>query len=114
MELSELVKSVLGIFEIKEISELKDAIYKSVTNNQYEKYEKYLECVGDLSVDNMQKIFQYHYADRKEKMQDYTPKSLAILTSKLTECENEQTVYDMCAGSGALTIQKWNTNILLS
>ena len=25
----------------------------------------------------MQMIFQYYFADRKEKMQDYTPKSLA-------------------------------------
>ena len=39
-------------------------------------------------------------------MQDYTPKSLADLTGRLIgDCE---TVIDLCAGSGALTIQKWN------
>ena len=42
-------------------------------------------------------------------MQDYTPTSLAKFISKLSE-NNEDTVLDMCAGSGALTIQKWNEN----
>ena len=58
----------------------------------------------------MQKIFQYYLADRKVKMQDYTPVSLAKFVGKLVRTENEHTVYDLCAGSGALTIQKWNLN----
>ena len=40
-------------------------------------------------------------------MQDYTPVSLAKLVCKLT---NSNEIIDMCAGSGALTIQKWNLN----
>lgn len=38
-------------------------------------------------------------------MQDYTPKSLAKLIAKLSKHND---VIDMCSGSGALTIQKWN------
>ena len=56
----------------------------------------------------VQKIFQYYQADRKEKMQDYTPKSLADFMGLLAG--DSDTVIDMCAGSGALTIQKWNRN----
>ena len=43
-------------------------------------------------------------------MQDYTPASLARFVGKLVQAENEHSVYDLCAGSGALTIQKWNLN----
>ena len=51
-------------------------------------------------------IFQYYFADRKEKMQDYTPKSLAVAVAELSKTENEKICLDLCAGSGALTIQK--------
>ena len=44
--------------------------------------------------------------DRKEKKQDYTPKSLARFMGMLAG--DGETITDMCAGSGALIIQKWN------
>ena len=56
----------------------------------------------------MQKIYQYYLADRKEKKQDYTPSSLAQFMGLLAG--NSESVTDMCAGSGALIIQKWNQN----
>ena len=41
-------------------------------------FSAYVEMVGgDLQTDELQKIFQYYYADRKEKMQDFTTKSIA-------------------------------------
>ena len=39
-------------------------------------------------------------------MQDYTPKSLADFMGLLLG--KSETVVDLCAGSGALTIQKWS------
>ncbi len=64
---------------------------------------------GDLQTDELQKIFQYYHADRKEKKQDYTPKSIARLCAVATEKAGD-VVYDLCAGSSALTIQKWTQN----
>lgn len=70
----------------------------------------YVDLVGgDLQADELQKIFQYHYADRKEKCQDYTPKSIAKLCAASTKTDGD-VVYDLCAGSGALTIQKLAQN----
>lgn len=63
---------------------------------------------GNLRTDWMQKIYQYYLADRKEKKQDYTPSSLAQFMGLLAG--NSESVTDMCAGSGALIIQKWNQN----
>jgi len=110
MELTAICEAVLRIFEINSIGDLPSALYDTVINNRYEKYAQFEESAGDLSVDTLQIVFQYYEADRKEKKQDYTPPSLARLTCRLAEMDGEKVVLDLCAGSGALTIQKWNLN----
>ena len=88
--------------------DLLNAIMSAATN-ETALSEYYKLMGGDLSTDELQKIFQYYYADRKGKMQDYTPASLAKLCAVATNT-NGNVVYDLCAGSGALTIQKWAQN----
>lgn len=109
MELGKLLKNVLHIFECCDTSEFKEKLLAAALNNDVDKFNAFCELVQDLSVDWLQKIFQYYEADRDEKKQDYTPKSLARLCSHLTETHGS-TVYDICAGSGALIIQKWVAN----
>ena len=77
MELKELCEKTIEIFEIQNISELSGKLFDVCMNNQHEYMERFAEAVEDLSVDWLQKIFQYYEADRKEKMQDYTPLTLA-------------------------------------
>lgn len=108
MELKQLCEKTLDIFKIKDMSELSNALFDVCRNNDTEKLRDFADTVQDLSVDWLQKIFQYYEADRKEKMQDYTPKSLADFLGLLVGDDTE--IIDMCAGSGALTIQKWNRN----
>ena len=73
------------------------------------KFNAYIDAVdGDLSKDYLQMIYQYYIADRKEKKQDFTPKCLAQFLGMLVG--NEDEIVDLCAGSGALTIQKWQQN----
>lgn len=108
MELKELTEKTLDIFESENTSELIRKINEVCLENKTEYFDRFVELVEDLSVDWLQKIFQYYEADRKEKMQDYTPLSLARFVGKLAG--EADTVIDMCAGSGALTIQKWNLN----
>ena len=108
MELKQLVDESMKLFEIDDIKDLGSKLMEIVTEDKIEYYKKFRELVKDLSVDWLQKIFQYYEADRKDKKQDYTPLSLARFVSKLVG--DGDTVLDMCAGSGALTIQKWNLN----
>lgn len=109
MELKELTDKMLELLDTKSTNEIADKIFDAVKNNNIEIYEQFTQLVnGDLSKDWLQKIYQYHLADREEKKQDYTPYSLARLAGMLAGDSNEVT--DMCAGSGALTIQKWNLN----
>lgn len=107
MELLELTENTKKIFEIEDIYCLKDKLKEIMLKNDEKYYIDFENLVKDLSIDWLQKIFQYYEADRKEKKQDYTPKCLAKLISKLTQADDEICI-DLCCGSGALTIQKWN------
>lgn len=103
MELKELTKKFQNIF-----GQLEEFGMEKLTNVNC---EKFLDLVsGDLETDYLQKIWQFYMADREDKKQDFTPKSLGKLVSELTKQEQETWVYDMCSGSGSLTIQKWNSN----
>lgn len=108
MELKNLTKKTLEIFSSENTDELVSNIMKTVETNDFNVYQKFEEMVKDLSIDWLQKIYQYYLADRKDKKQDYTQKSVAKLMAKLALQNNDRLIVDMCAGSGALTIQAWN------
>lgn len=107
MELKELIDKTLDIFCVGSVDDLGDALMESCWDPEHRTMLDFAKMVGDLSVDWLQMIFQYYLADRKEKMQDYTPRSLAEFVGKLVGDADE--VIDMCAGSGALAIQRWNS-----
>lgn len=107
LELSELTEKTLQIFDAESVEKLPEKIMTAVLENEKEKYQAFKDTVQDLSQDWLQQIFQYWLADRKEKMQDYTPKSLAKLMGALALQKHDGKVIDMCAGSGALTIHTW-------
>lgn len=107
MDLKELTDRTFELFDVDNADDLGSALLESVSDT--DKLKAFYDLVdGDLSVDWMQMIYQYHLADREEKKQDYTPKSLARFMGMLAG--DDETTVDMCAGSGALIIQKWNQN----
>lgn len=106
MELKELTEKTLALFNSEDTTELIRNLPKYW--NDIDVKSNFKKMVGDLSIDWLQKIFQYYEADREDKKQDYTPTSLARMMSSVALRENEKHITDMCAGSGALTIQCWN------
>lgn len=109
MELKELTNKTLELFEVDKVEELGDALMECLHNSNNEKMQAFCNLVEcDLSKDWLQKIYQYYLADRTEKKQDYTPSSIAKFMAMITG-ESDRIV-DMCAGSGALIIQKWCEN----
>jgi len=107
IELKELTKKTLEIFDCQSVEDLSKALMESLEDEN--KLQAFSEMVGnDLTKDWLQMIFQYYQADRKDKKQDYTPKCLAQFLSRLIGDSAES--IDMCAGSGALTIQRWIEN----
>lgn len=108
MELKELTEKTLVLFNSKNTTELIKKLPSCWNDNDTK--AKFKKLVGDLSIDWLQKIFQYYEADRKNKKQDYTPTTLAKLMASLALRNGDKHITDMCAGSGALTIQCWNLN----
>lgn len=105
MELSALRAGVLEIFGVKSSDDLGAALMDCVLSGKVEQYAAFADLVGDLGIDWLQKIYQHDQADREGKKQDFTPASLADFVGRL--CGPADVVVDLCAGSGALAIQKW-------
>lgn len=107
MELKTLTDRTFELFGITEPSQLGDALMDACRDT--EKLQAFNDLVeGDLNTDWMQRIYQYYLADRKDKKQDFTPGSLARFMGMLAG--ESKTIVDMCAGTGALIIQKWAMN----
>lgn len=109
MELTDIKEKIFSILDITQVNEIKEKLMTCVRNVDEKIYSDFVEMFnGDLSVDFLQPVYQYYLSDRKEKKQDYTPKCLAALVGRLVG--KADVITDMCAGSGALTIQRWNKN----
>jgi len=107
MELKELTEKTCELFGIESPDQLKDVLIKSCQNEEI--LAAFVDLVGgDLSQDWLQKVYQYYLSDRAQKKQDFTPACLASFMGKLAGDSEE--IADLCAGSGALIIQKWTQN----
>lgn len=64
----------------------------------------------DMQVDDdtFREYFEIEHADRKNKKQDFTPNSIAKLTSKLIGNRQDGVFYEGCAGTGSMTIAAWD------
>ena len=100
MELLEFKGRILELCNSKEVQEIGDVLMSVVLNHDINFFEKYESKIDDTK-DWLQALWQYYEADRTEKKQDYTPKSLCKLVASLAG--KADTVYDCCGGSGALT-----------
>ena len=111
MELKELTAKICDLFGCVSIETLPDKIALALfSQNPTMYFDKYKEVCPDLTVDWLQRIYQFNHEDRKEKKKYYTPVALAKLVTYLSYMPGEKVVYDCCCGSGALTIQKWCVN----
>lgn len=76
-----------------------------------ELFKKMLEVNNyDVSFDWFHEYFQNEHADRKNKKQDFTPKTVAkLLTSLVSEAEKEEGFfYECCVGTGGIMITYWD------
>lgn len=111
MELKEIAKIIFQLLGIDSHLNFTNALRDKIYSDDFISFcDKYIELFPDLSIDWMQRIYQFYCSERKEKKQDYTPASLSKLLAALTISKEEKSVYDCCAGSGSLTIQKWFLN----
>lgn len=101
IELLEFKQKLLELCHAAEIREIREKLLEAVLNHDIDFFAKFEETTDD-SRDWLQALWQYYEADRNEKKQDYTPKSLCELVARLSGEANS--IYDCCGGSGALTL----------
>lgn len=107
MELLKFKNKILKLCNTDKIENISDVLMNVVMTHDTTFFDKFNDIVDD-SKDWLQALWQYYQADRTEKKQDYTPKSLCKLVSVLAgKCE---TLYDCCGGSGALSLQVLKDN----
>lgn len=71
-------------------------------------FMKFLELHNfDVSYDWFHEYFQEEHADRKDKKQDFTPRSVATLLTELVGADHNGLHYEPCAGTGGITIAAW-------
>ena len=109
MELKDKYKLLLQVFDAKDgetFSQTIERVLMSPRRNEY--FDKYVELFPDLTEDELRSCWQFWFADRDVKKQDYTSTSLAKLCARLLIAEGGKTLYDCCAGSGSLTLAVWH------
>lgn len=98
---SDQVNAILGITEAHEMPERMMSILRDKQQREIV-FKQFVDLGVDLSTDFLREYFQEDVAARKSLKQDYTPDCICSLIAKLHE--PAETVIDVCAGSGALTI----------
>lgn len=98
------------IFGVSDSYQAPEKIMKILYNKEErEQLFKDLLELHDYNVDFdwFFEYFQEEHADRKNKKQDFTPKSVAELLSKLTGTD-KGLYYECCAGTGGIMIKYWD------
>lgn len=62
----------------------------------------------NVDYDWFYEYFQDEYAERNKKKQDFTPRSVCNVLSKLTMTDKYRDYYECCAGTGGILIVDWN------
>lgn len=107
-DLSAFRDALKTLFAIDDMRELGHALNAAVMREDTKKFDKFCALVPNLETDWLQAVYQYYVADRTAMKQDFTPGNLALFMARLVESSGCEEIVDMCAGSGALSIQAWN------
>ncbi|MFT8459973.1 MAG: N-6 DNA methylase [Liquorilactobacillus ghanensis] len=77
-------------------------------------FRDFLSHETDVSYDWFCKFFNDEMAERTKKQQYFTPSFLSDLVAKIVDTDNKDTKtnFDSAAGTGSLTVAKWNTDRL--
>lgn len=110
------INKILGVTESYKAPERMWEILKSEADVRDKIFLQFLESFDyKVSEDWFHDWFQEEHADRSVKKQDFTPMSVGEVLAKITEnriLKDFEKRYDVCSGTGGLTIMKWNNDLL--
>jgi len=104
------VENAKKILSVNDTLSIADAIMKIIEGDKVERdmvYRQFLEVNNfDLSYDWFQEIYEGELSERKQKKQDFTPNSIAVLSSLLTGNPKGK-IHEPTAGTGSMLIADW-------
>lgn len=102
-------EELFNLFGIEDLKDLPDAVMSVLTGDIKARDGVYRELLRlnhyDMSHDWFQELYESELSERKQKKQDFTPHSLGVLCSELTE--QHGTIHEPTAGNGAMIIADW-------
>jgi type I restriction enzyme M protein len=110
-EIQDLRDDIINLVGLKEDEKLSIGLLRTILNDNNNHFiDKYMELIDhDTERDYIMDVYSGFFADRENLSQDYTPQSLGRLLGKmaLEQDEDINTVFDLCCGSGSLTLEFW-------
>lgn len=104
------INKILGITDSYQAPERIMSILLGDESVRVQVFKDFLDYFKyDVSYDWFHEYFEDEHADRKNNKQDFTPKCLSILVSKLLGSDTGIT-YEPTAGTGGMLISNWNTH----
>lgn len=102
-----ILERIMEQLQVREMHEMPSAMQKTLLDDN-----KRNDCLDALepyySYDAILAEFEKHSADRKNYMQDYTPRCILDIVAGITPIGRK--VRDMCAGIGGLSLAKYERN----
>lgn len=97
-------------FEIQDLTDLPEAVMKLISLDLELRNERYIELLKinhhKMDVDWFQGVYEEELAQRKQNKQDFTPRSVSEIASRLTGNPNSW-IYEPTAGNGSMLITDW-------
>lgn len=75
-----------------------------------ETFKKFFEYETDMSFEWFQEAFELEHAERKDKKQDFTPRSIGKLLNAIAKKESDRHYYEVACGNGGILIQAWQNH----
>ena len=72
-----------------------------------ETFKKFFELETDMSFEWFQEAYEIEHAERKDKKQDFTPRSIGKILNAIAQQESTHKYSEVAAGNGGILIQAW-------
>lgn len=104
-------RQLLSLFSISDIMDLPQAVFQLLfgdISKRNEVYQQLMELNGyDMSYDWFQQIYEQEMAQRKKNKQDFTPREVTDIVSRIALDGDHGTIHEPTAGTGSLIISAW-------
>ena len=103
----EVINSILGICESYELPEkMMSFLFDDLKREKM--FDMFMEHSNDLTHDWFTSYFEEEHSNKTKMAQDFTPSAVCDILGNVVEPGNS--IADLCAGTGGLTISAWTKN----